>query len=249
MHAIATRTICICPKVWNPKYFATFTPKLHNQAKYGDDRLRMSIKEDALNTINKWKETSYPGLADTIGNAPILENSNTVKNLRKSKDHILDLQKQLTDIGERKRSIMNKLVDVRSVLNNIYTNLDMKKINATYLEETRKEIDVLCEMEKHLVKMHNEADERELLLNKETSLGINTFVEAINKERRFLKMVCVVGVICSSLLTIVFISYNHSKTQAQLQDKITTLTQQNQRESWGSYLKRNTRWMYSWASK
>ncbi|XP_005186132.1 uncharacterized protein LOC101892341 [Musca domestica] len=231
------------PQIWNQKHF------VFHARNYGDEKLRTTIKEVALNSINKWKESSYPLLADKIGNAPILENSNTVKNLRKSKDHIFNLQKQLMDIGERKRSIMRKLCDVRSVLNNIYNGLDVEKVNRTYLEETRKEIDVLCDMEKHLLKLYYEADESEMLLGKESASGINTFVEAINKERQFLKLVCVMGVIVSSLLTIVFISYNHSKRKFLLEQEISELREQTQSESWGSYLKRNTRWMYGWATK
>lgn len=53
-------------------------------------------------------------------------------------------QHGLIAAGEKKRSIMKKLDEVREVLHNIYKGMEMNKINEAYLNSIRKEMDVVC---------------------------------------------------------------------------------------------------------
>lgn len=180
-------------------------------------------------------------------------------------------QHGLITAGEKKRSIMKKLDEVREVLHNIYQGMEMNKINEAYLNSIRKEMDVvcffvliryhlssrvfllsifskLCEMEKHLNKMYTEVDHEEQLLLSESSLAINGAFEKIKKDRQFMKLVSIIGAVVSSLITIIWVSYEQSKNKKILEDTITQLVDEKQKnESWGSYFKRNTRWIYGWA--
>lgn len=103
-------------------------------------------------------------------------------------------------------------------------------------------------MEKHLNKMYTEVDHEEQLLLSESSLAINGAFEKIKKDRQFMKLVSIIGAVVSSLITIIWVSYEQSKNKKILEDTITQLVDEKQKnESWGSYFKRNTRWIYGWA--
>nr|XP_013099132.1 unnamed protein product [Stomoxys calcitrans] len=213
---------------------------------YGDKK---QMTDDVVKSINNWTKASMTELADKIGGAPVFEKSTAAKQMRTLQSQTLEIQKRLVDMNDRKRTIVKKKEDVGQVLHNIYRDLDIQRITESYLVAASKEMNVLLEMENHLNKLHNDADEQEKNLLHQYNEAINHVFDKAKKDKRSMIFICVVGAIVSSLLTTIFICYQSVKHQKILRETISELEQKNTKESWGSYLKRNTRWMYNWASR
>ncbi|KAL9923904.1 mitochondrial potassium channel-like [Glossina fuscipes fuscipes] len=194
--------------------------------------------------------------------------------VRKAQQNVRQVKKTLLEKANQKRSLMKELDSVRNDLSHIYR--DMKTTNNRshdkYLDLTRQEIE-LCMKEKNLLESITKVDnEEQHLLNYELTAAINESYEKEKMHAHFIKVLGLLGVILSSILTFLAAFASHiyqqrrfyalrEEMESSLVNKLTepmktvkemieNLNGANkEKESWGSYLKRHTRWTYSWAFK
>uniref|UniRef100_A0A1B0AEL1 Uncharacterized protein n=1 Tax=Glossina pallidipes TaxID=7398 RepID=A0A1B0AEL1_GLOPL len=194
--------------------------------------------------------------------------------VRSAQQNVRLIKKTLLEKSNQKRSLMKELDNIRNDLSQIYR--DMKTTNNRshdkYLDLTRQEIE-LCMKEKNLLESITKVDEEEQhLLNYELTAAINESYEKEKMHAHFIKVLGLLGVILSSFLTFLAAFASHiyqqrrfyalrEEMESSLVDKLTepmkTVKEmienlngaKEEKESWGSYLKRHTRWTYSWAFK
>ncbi|XP_005186133.1 uncharacterized protein LOC101892508 [Musca domestica] len=196
---------------------------------------------DALKvSSNAWTKSTFGEFAEKMilhRFEYLLEKTSYMEELRKSQKRMLEIQKNLYENAEKRRTIIKKLNDLMSDNGNQGNQLPTTKV-------------LNIASQKQLWHEYNKLEQEELSLATRSVLAINETYEAEKLHTKLMRSFGILLTIASSLLTLVLSYLIRREPQQQHQyAHIMAGKNQSNAESWTSYLHRNTKWAYSWVDR